>query len=521
MLKKATPGKQTYFFIITVFVSAVFGILLSNKKVTDPFLYYDIAFVKSIQDDMQIMFPATGPFASLGLAQGRSLILLQYVNMMGIDPEALQFFPLGAILISATFYYLALRILRSPIIACLITLYLTLNLSHATALYSVFAYGIALPILFGVMLIYMNLSERRKMIDIILLLLLFIAANLIHYTIASWIILFLIGANLITTFRKITNRHLRVYQQGSQVYYLISAFIVIYLSFNQAIYESFLPLFGPNTLDSAAQNFLSYLSFNISRNSSPYSFPRSSAIGIISSLTLLLILIPIMFGLAYDIWNHFKGSSTKRAIDEWSPIAGGIILIGLIDSAVYSVRGSISTKAFSIIFPLLTLHYIQRTGKRSLAVAAAMILMVTSIIKIGLFNENAYLISNTDLNTKIISIHPSSEWIDKHEIDQNYYLLADLNLYGKYLLTSVNDSREPSFLSFDDHNYAKVVGDSMDEWKTTPDIIAVDTASSEPLIGFVWGRYKPLTDYADCITSNPSLNLIYDDGSIWLAKPVR
>jgi len=520
-MNKNTLSKETIFFLITVCISTCFGTFLSSQKVTDPFLYYDIAFVKSIQDERQINFPDVGPYKSLSLAPGRSVILAQYANMMGINPEALQFFPLGSILISATFYYLALRFLKSPIIACLITLYLILNLSHATALYSVFAYGIALPILFGVMLVYMNIFDRREIIDIVLLLLLFIAANFIHYTIATWVILFLFGANLLVGFRTVVDKYQQSYPQAIQVYYLTSALVVIFFTFNQVIYESFLPFFGSSSLEGAAQNFLSYLSFGISENSSPYSFPRSRLIGLVSTFTLLLILVPISVGLIYHIWNHFKHSPTERVINVWTPILGGILLIGIVDSAVYSVRGSISTKAFSILFPLLTLHYFQRTGKRSLAVVVAIILFATSIIKIGAFYENSYLISNDKLNTTIDEIRPSSEWMTKNGPNNKYYLLADLNLYGKYLLSSVNDSKEPIFLSFDDDNYARVIGESSETWKSTPDIIAVDAASSEPLIGFVWGRYKPLKEYADRIINNPAINLIYDDGSIWLAKPVN
>jgi general stress protein CsbA len=520
-MNKKSLSKEIIFFLITVCISTCFGTYLSSKKVTDPFLYYDISFVKSIQDERQMNFPDVGPYKSLSLAPGRSLILAQYANMMGVNPEALQFIPLGSLLISTTFYYLALRTLKSPIIACLITLYLILNLSHATALYSVFAYGIALPILFGVMLVYMNLFERKETIDIVLLLLLFIAANFIHYTIATWVILFLIGANLLVGFRTVTDKYQQSYPQSNQVYYLTSAFIVIFFTFNQAIYESFLPFFGSSSLDGAVQNFLSYLSFGTAENFSPYSFPRSSVIGLVSTFTLLLILVPIMVGLIYNIWNHFKHSPTERVINAWTPILGGILLIGLVDSAVYSVRGSISTKAFSIIFPLLTLHYFQRIGKHSLAVTMAIILFATSVIKIGVFYENSYLISNDNLNTSINGIYPSSEWMAKHETQDKYYLLADLNLYGKYLLSSVNDSKKPIFLSFDDNSYAKVIGESNEAWKSTPDIIAVDVASTEPLIGFVWGRYKPLKEYADRIINNPAINLVYDDGSIWLAKPVN
>ena len=213
------------------------------------------------------------------------------------------------------------------------------------------------------------------------------------------------------------DKYQQSYPHTIQIYYLTSALVVIFFTFNQTIYESFLPFFGLSSLEGAVQNFLTYLSFGISKNISPYSYPRSRVIGLVSALTLLLILVPITVGLIYNIWNHFKHSPTERVINAWTPILGGILLIGIVDSAVYSVRGSISTKAFSILFPLLTLHYFQQTGKRSLTIIIAIVLLATSIIKIGVFYENSYLISNDKLNTTIDEIRPSSEWMTKNGLN--------------------------------------------------------------------------------------------------------
>jgi hypothetical protein len=51
--------------------------------------------------------------------------------------------------------------------------------------------------------------------------------------------------------------------------------------------------------------------------------------------------------------------------------------------------------------------------------------------------------------------------------------------------------------------------------------VAIDLESSEPTIGFVWLLFDPLRDYAAGLRRNQSLNIIYDDGSIWLGKRVK
>jgi hypothetical protein len=520
-MSRNTNAYELLFLLITIIISVGFGTFLSMERVTDPFLYYDISYIKSIKDDYQMSFPESGPFKSLDLVPGRLFLLSQYMNMMGIDPEALQFLPLGSILTSATLYIIGLKIFKAPIIASLLTLYLMLNLSHASALYSVFAYGIALPILFGIVLIYMRLNKQRKVIDVVILLLLFVAANLIHYTIATWIILFFIGANMVVGFRSFTNKDSQNTPGGKSDYYITLALIVIFIAFNQTLYESYLPFFGAEAFEGAFNNFLSYLSVDLSEKSSSFLFPRSTAIGIVSTMTLILILLPIIAGLFLDLWNFVKRYPAKLEINSWTPIIGGILFIGIVDSASYSIRGSISTKAISMLFPLLTLYYIQRIGKSFLTISIAMMLLVTSLIKIGVFYENGYVIGSGELKTPIESIQASSDWLQEYENNEKYYLLADLNLYGKYMLTSVNYVKESIFMSFEDDSYAKVIGEPHRPLSNSPDFVAIDLASTEPVIGFVWGRYKPLQENTVRILDNPGMNLIYDDGSIWLATPTE
>jgi hypothetical protein len=128
-------SSQPFFWFITVLISGSFGIYLSTKSVTDPFLYYDTGFIKQTSEAQTFKFPENGPFSSLSLAPGRQVLMYQLSEFTGIAPEKLQFLPLGSIIVSSTLFLLCVVLVESPFLACLITVYLLLNLSHASSIY--------------------------------------------------------------------------------------------------------------------------------------------------------------------------------------------------------------------------------------------------------------------------------------------------------------------------------------------------------------------------------------------------
>ena len=134
-------------FFITIIVSFLFGVFLSQRRVIDPFLYYDLTFVKTSLGERLPIIPSTGPLSSLALAPGRIYLLLVLSSSLGINSDVLGFLPIGSLLIAASFFVLMNKITGSPWGAALTTMYLCLNLSHATAFYSVFAYAFALHLL--------------------------------------------------------------------------------------------------------------------------------------------------------------------------------------------------------------------------------------------------------------------------------------------------------------------------------------------------------------------------------------
>src|SRR6266480_2509217 len=97
---KKEASHEWAFLAATLLVSLGFGAYLSYRHVTDPFLYYDVGFVTSLSHSSQMVIPNSGPFASLTFVPGRELLMSLLSNMLGIDPQVLQFLPIGSVLIS-------------------------------------------------------------------------------------------------------------------------------------------------------------------------------------------------------------------------------------------------------------------------------------------------------------------------------------------------------------------------------------------------------------------------------------
>jgi hypothetical protein len=103
-----------------------------------------------------------------------------------------------------------------------------------------------------------------------------------------------------------------------------------------------------------------------------------------------------------------------------------------------------------------------------------------------------------------------------HTSHQRFTLLADLNLYGSYLVDAAKTPYQPVNAGFTAYDYARVVQPLF--WSRPPELIAVDTHSSQPLTGFLFQLFDPLRHHLRAMESNRRLDVIYDDGSISLAR---
>lgn len=502
--------------LVTLCASTAFGLYLAAQEVTDPFLYYDAAFVARTLHQPRMAFPATGPFASLRFAPGRIMLMLQLAAMTGIPAERLQFVPWGAMLISQTLYVLALRLLKSPALAVLVTLYLTLNLSHAAALYSTFAYAMAVPLYTGLLIISARLFQGDRQIAQPLSLLLFCAAHVTHYTMTAWIVVFMVGANLtIALQRRRTPGAGRCAQTTAP--YLTLTFIVLYLAFNRAIYASFLPMIKMETLEGAVLRFSSYLSLAPTQPAL-YAYRRPAPVSLISALTLVVIMAPALAGLLRDGWQMIARHCPIRPVELRRPLIWGITAAGFADGLAYTVRGVISTKSYAMFFPLIALFYAQRLRKATLTYGLAALLLGLTLVKIVVFYQASSVIGPERLKTNLAEVQVSARWLHDHGPETGYTIAADLNLYGKYLLAATTPI--PVLQGYTQALFAQTIGAPAAP-PAAPDLLAIDLASAEPVTGFVWRQYPPFRHYQAAIQANRSLSLIYDDGLIWLGAPTK
>jgi hypothetical protein len=191
-------------------------------------------------------------------------------------------------------------------------------------------------------------------------------------------------------------------------------------------------------------------------------------------------------------------------------------LLGLIDSLAYASRGSISTKAISLLFPLLAIMYLRRLDMR---VICAALLVATSLAKAGVFYADSYVVGPHGTGSTYGQTLPSWQWMQTHASRKRFTLLADLNLFGSYLADAANTPYRPINAGFTPSTYARVVQPLV--WSHPPDLIAVDTRSSQPLTGFLFQLFDPLRRHLGAMESNGRLDVIYDDGSIMLVKPIE
>lgn len=504
---------------MTLAISLGFGSFLSRQKVTDPFLYYDMAFLKDQANNNAIIFPEDGPFASLALVKGRLILLRELVDATGISPDILQFVPFGSIVVPAMIYLVVYRLFRSPIVASLIAIYISINLSHAAAIYSVFAYALAIPIFLGVIILYRRYLQEKGAWEVLLLLLLFLTVQFIHYTIAVWIILFLIGANLMVWYLNRRNDIVQNYKLPS-INYLTLIFIFLFLALNRTLFTAYIPYLGNAALVTAWRNFSTYLdSFWIRGDIAKYQMERAPSAAIISAVSLAIILLPILCGIIIEISRRHRWQDNNR--NYLLPIMAGILLTGALDTFIYLFRGSFSTKFIALLFPVLALFYLSKLKKRWLLWGFAVSLVCLSIVKIVIFNQFSIVIGDNrgSLPSEVVS--SEATWLDENIANSKFTMLADLNLYGQYLLARSASQSQPILLGMQDGFYDHIVTGKTSGIEPEPNIIVIDKTSSEPVMGFRWARFTPLKKYLNQIWKNTLINIIYDDGRVWFAIPIN
>jgi hypothetical protein len=505
-------------FGLSMLVAMLSGVFFTTKQVTDPFLYYDVGFVTSLQGHMSMHIPSHGPYASLIFVPGREMLMLQLSQMLGIQPAALQFLPVGALILSPPLYLTVRKLTGSSWLALAAVAYLVPNLSHATTLYSIFAYALAMPLFLVFVIVMMRALRYFALRDIALAFVLYVAVELIHYTISAWCIVLLLAANgVIWLQRKLGRGHLQL--GVKPMYYLGIAFVVVFFGFNETFYKSYLPVVGPELIINAEHRFLGYLAFHSVSTNSIYAYKRAAIIGIASTATLALIMIPIAVWVGRDLWLLVVRRSSLLRRNVQMPLIVGIVVVGIFDAITYSSRGDVSTKTFSMIFPIVLLYYASRLRWRRMAYVIAAVLVATSLFKVVIYSRYDYLIGQ-HVGAGYGQVRPSLLWMKQHLPDRGDRMLADLNLSGRYLVLGVHEGVKPLNPGFTPYSLSRLIGTSRQKaWSDAPEIIPMDVQGTQQNTGFLFQVFRPLRDYLPRIEKNHRIAIVYDDGNIELSEP--
>ncbi len=511
------PFRWGYLFFATLLLSVGFGAFLSQQRVTDPFLYFDTAFVAKTQHLGELRFPDSTHYASLKLVPGRQILMLEFANLMGISAQALQFLPIGTLLIAALWFLLALFLLNSPSLACAVSLYMTLNLSYATNLYSVFAYAFALPMFMACVILQFYFFQKKDMRAIILLMILFISLNSIHYTMTGWLIVFLLVANTLIWWQQRMGK--REATRLNPLYYILPVYFVIFFYFNNTVYNSFLPLLGYEANSGGLDRFLGYLSVT----NSPYTFIQPRLLSMLSIAPLLLVIFPVMIGGLYDI-GHFLRRPRQQAWSSVFIIVIALVGVAAIDTLAYSIRGGISTKALAILLPFIALYYLQRWRSQVLPYMLALLLVITSLAKLVSFYSYDFVVGHENRSSDASHIESSTDWLLSYVGTQDYnkVLLSDLLTYGKIQVSMAEENKlDPfAFRGYTTYELKALTG-ALEESIEWPDVIVVDKVSKEPAASFFWSRFRPIKEFWQPMTLNPHLGQVYDNGMMGILLPIH
>ena len=348
--------KPNYLWIVVILVCVLVGIYLGKQQVTNPFLHYDVAFTEVMRFENPITIFDDGALSSQRFTPGRALWMVSAGKILGLESQVtLQFLPIGSIIMAFVYFAFFKKILGSYLIAALLTLHQMVNPSQIGSMYSVFAYALGTALYLGFIMLFLRFQQKKNIGDLLLLFAIVIATNAIHYVYTIWILL---AALLMTIWAWVTQHWKRPKRQtGIPVLTmnLVVFIVVLFLTFSEVFYDSYLPYIGDvEVLGGGWASFfnrLPWIDLGVGEAGYEFGYHRSQLVSILSTVHLLLILIPVAVGILYAFVLFRRKLSVERDSDFYAvqTIVWVLVLTGVIDLFIYSLRGNIGLKFFILI----------------------------------------------------------------------------------------------------------------------------------------------------------------------------
>jgi hypothetical protein len=507
---------------VTVLVSTILGSYLGRQQLSNPFLHYDIAFTEAARRAAQVRFADRGSLSGARYGRGRQLWMIAVGEVLGLESQVpLQFMPIGCVLLSLAYFTVFKRFLGSDLMAAAMTLHQMVNPSQLLGLYSTFAYGLGLALYLGILLLIVRALDDKHPVEVLVLFVLAAAINLVHYAFTVWVILTAVIVNVWMWIGRRRRTEPNTRRDVQQFLPFALFVIVVFLGFNEVFYDSYLGHLGDaKALGggwAAFFNRLPWTPIEVGEAAYEFTYRRSELVSVLSTLHLCLLLAPVVLGVFLHAVAAMRGRATYHfttvRLVVWSLIPAGVI-----DTLIYALRGNIGIKYFVLVYPVATMWFLKRIGRKRLAVAGLVGLLGLSAVRLGLELAEGQLalepLSYSQTGT-------ATSWYHEHTADRDALVLSDLNLYGKLLVEGAAYGHQPGLLVVAPDVYDWLLGKNSAEVEdvSRSDYLFLDVGSDAPLRTPFWRSLEPLRSHRASIAENDAAVKLYDDDFVWILQP--
>lgn len=514
------------FFVFGVLVILP-GVIFSALRVTDYFLYQVIAFVGLNADSTHLVGSVKDGFSFqfVDFLPAYPMILSLISRLASYSPQVLLYFPAASFLLPLVYSALTWRLFRSRRLAVLFAIYAAYDIGLASH-YNVFAYTWSNTMYLGLLLVLLNWLSGSRVSSGLTLVLLFAGSLFMHYAATVWIIVGLFALNLLLILRAPLSRAMPLnLPQIRASFALPGATIVAFLSFNQLLFQVWLPNFVYTSSEADPIQLLiakvkSYLG-QAATNVEPFEYLNrwGDLFGGWRLLSYAVLLLPVIFwGISIAAGTVRRRHLDIRLSGDHLVLTVVIFATTLVDWLVYGLYSGINMRYATLMWPFLAIIALRQfrfpaTFKK----AYAFTLVGAAIVGYILALDYYFTVPPTSYS----ETRSSTQWIAEHEVRDP--ILADLQSGGLFLSSLGSDDYYPQLFQYDSQLYRSVIDASeLAPASQQYGYLLVDAAAlHKPLHGVSNHHYEPLSEHQTELLNNSSLGKVYDDGSTWLFRNLR
>jgi len=518
--KVVTPRRRKFLVFLVVLALALWILVvlatLIRSEEFDPYWVLTIPGIDHALSAGFLALPTDTP--------GWQILMVSLSRLTGSPLGGLLFLPFGGIAAFPTSYVMFRRLVGGGYPCLLISAFVTIEIARGPSTYSTFAHAWTYPLLFVFMNVYVGILQASagRSRWILASMALFVGLHVIYYTGELVAILFV----LILTVYSGLGRATRIIARG-QVRIALNLAIglaVIFLVFNQVVYQVFLPRLAHTSVeDSFSWVFGRLGSLLVAPANPPEPFrlfsSQNSLITWIAVLQFLLIMSPIGYLIASTA-RAAVGSRTRSG-----PAASlELIVVWTITTltaaylAIYFVLGQVNISLVVLLLPIASLWVVGRASRpgirrfRWIPVALCLVLVVTSGVKFA----SAVAQKEIGRPSTFADVSPSVMWYINARAGTDKTLLVDLHTAARFALVGGEMNAPLQFVSYNSTLYGAVVGaQAIPLTEMGVDFLAVDLRSLQsPTYGGNWQVFQPLRAYYESVQNNTYLSGIYDDGAL-------